>query len=123
MEITTSEIWFINPVNNQKLYLFVDVPHLFKLLRNHIVDNDTEIGKTIIEKFLKITSSTDFNIAHKMSLLTKCESTSEAKSKVYNKAFLTYKFRGSTRCGMLGNFNDEPGIKCVEFFKDVNYIN
>lgn len=73
--INTSQTWFTNPYSSHKIHVFADVPHLIKLLRNHFVDqgftlNGTEINKEIIEKLITFTSSTDLNIAHKISMET-----------------------------------------------------
>lgn len=72
LEIFTTKSWFISPENSQKIYVFVDVPHLIKLIRNNFLDHHfyvygKEINKSITEKLLDATEQSDLNIAHKIS--------------------------------------------------------
>lgn len=125
--ITITKTYFLSPINNRKVYVFADVPHLIKLLRNHFVDdgfilNGTEINKAIIEKLIQTTSSTDLNIAHKISQETlNIKGPQRQKVKFATKLFSHTISRAITRCGMLGEFTDENWIECAEFFKDVSY--
>lgn len=73
LNINISKTWFVNPANGNNIYVFADVPHLIKLIRNHFVDqgfilNGTEINKHIIEKLIVFTNQIDLNIAHKISM-------------------------------------------------------
>lgn len=59
LNISISQTSFANPVNQKKIYVFADVPHLMKLLRNYCVDqgfivNNTEINKEIIENLIHL---------------------------------------------------------------------
>lgn len=38
LNITPSSPSFINPVTLKNIYVFADVPHLLKLIRNHFID-------------------------------------------------------------------------------------
>ncbi|CAH1367880.1 unnamed protein product, partial [Tenebrio molitor] len=72
LEINCENTCFDNPANNHKIHVLADVPHLFKLLRNHFVDkgftiNGRTINKTVIEKVLDLTGVSDLNTAHKIS--------------------------------------------------------
>jgi hypothetical protein len=57
---------------SKKIFVFSDVPHLLKLLRNHFLDNGyilshNIISKDSIEQFLKISDPSDLKIGHKIS--------------------------------------------------------
>lgn len=126
LKISISQTWFINPDNDQKIYVFADVPHLMKLLRNHFVDkgfmiSGKEINKDTIEKLIKLTSTTDLNIAHKISMETlHVKGAQRQKVKYATKLFSHTISRAISRCGMLGKFDSENWIECAEFFKDVS---
>jgi hypothetical protein len=49
--ITYSRPYFINPYNDEKIFVLADVPHLLKLIRNHYVNQSFIInGKKIKKK-------------------------------------------------------------------------
>jgi len=126
--ISLEQTWFINPVNNEKIYVFADVPHLIKLIRNHFLDqgfilNGIEINKDIIEKLIRLTSTTDLNIAHKISMESlHLKGAQRQKVKYATKLFSHTVSRAISRCGVLGKFDSENWIECAEFFKDVSGI-
>lgn len=69
--ISESETWFTSSVTNRKVYVFADIPHMIKLLRNHYLDNGLLIDDILVTKepvieLLKITGTSDLNIAHKI---------------------------------------------------------
>lgn len=71
--ISATKTWFSNPANENPIYVFADVPHLIKLIRNHFIDqgfiyNGKEINKTVIEKLITWASASDLNIAHKITM-------------------------------------------------------
>ncbi|KAL1505709.1 hypothetical protein ABEB36_005213 [Hypothenemus hampei] len=123
--ITMQQTWFLSPVSNQKIYCFADVPHLIKLLRNHFVDdgfllNSVEINKDIIERVIQLTTSTDLNIAHKISMDTlHVKGCQRQKVKFATKLFSHTISRAITRCGMLEGLSEQNWIVCANFFKDV----
>lgn len=132
LNISPSETWFVNPANQNKIYVFADVPHLIKLLRNLYVDqgfilNGKEINKNIIEKRIVFTTQTDLNIAHFMCNIQislgyngkfKCERSSETK--YATKLFSNTISKAISRCGTLGKFDSENWMECAEFFKVVS---
>ena len=72
--VTTDNTSFQNPADpSRKIFAFLDVPHLLKLIRNHILDNgilidgkNTEIGSS---DFLEILNSNkgEYRIHHKLT--------------------------------------------------------
>lgn len=126
LDINPSKTWFLNPVNGEKIFVFADVPHLIKLIRNHFVDkgliyNGKEINKAIVEKLISVTSISDLNIAHKVTVPTlNVTDANRQKVKWATKLFSHTVSRAISRCGMLGYFNDENWLECAEFFKIVN---
>ena len=66
---------FKHPLNaNLHVYVFVDVPHLIKLARNHFLDsgsqyNDDLITADCLRELLRLTSEHDLKIAHGFSEL------------------------------------------------------
>jgi hypothetical protein len=72
--ITTDNTSFTNPADpTRKIYVFVDVPHLLKLIGNHILDAGIQVdGKNEIlgqSDFWNILrhNQTEFNITHKLT--------------------------------------------------------
>lgn len=125
LEINTMKTWFINPVTHQKIFMFADVPHLIKLLRNHFVDegfliNGLEINREIIERVIQLTTSTDLNIAHKINMDTlNVKGYQRQKVKFATKLFSHTISKAITRCGMHGELSNTNWLECAEFFKDV----
>ena len=73
--ISTEKTSFTNPSDpDRQIYVFLDIPHVLKLIRNHILDEgiwingqpDTQIGQ---EDFLGIlnTDKKEFRITHKLT--------------------------------------------------------
>lgn len=59
--------WFHNPSNQNKVFVFADIPHLIKLLRNHFLDtgfkwDNSFITPKTIEDVLKHTEKNDLSI-------------------------------------------------------------
>ena len=64
LAVSPNQRFFKNPCNEENIYVFADIPHLLKLIRNHFVDegfiiNNIEINKTIVESVLETTSTSD----------------------------------------------------------------
>lgn len=83
------------------MYVFADVPHLIKLLRNHYVGqgfifNEKEINKYVMQKSVFFTNQTDLDIAHKISL----------KNTPQNCLLIQYP-KAISRCGTLGKFDSK----------------
>lgn len=127
LDITYSKPYFINPRNKEKIYVFADVPHLLKLIRNHFVDegfilDGKEIGKHIVEAVLDTTSVSDLKISHKMSK-EKLNVTGAQRQRVKFAAqlFSHTISKAISRCGTLGYLS--PDLKnwpeCADFFKQV----
>lgn len=125
LKVDHNNTFFNNPVNNEKIFVFADVPHLLKLIRNNFVDhgfiiNNKEISKSIVEEVLDITSSSDLKITYK---LTKdnlnVQGASRQKVKLAAKLFSHTISKAITRCGTLGCLNQENWIECADFFKQV----
>lgn len=104
------------------------MPHLIKLLRNHFVDqgfiiNNAEINKEIIENVINFTSTTDLNIAHKISLDSlNVTGAQRQKVKLATKLFSHTVSKAISRCGVLGKFDNDNWMECADFFKNVSDI-
>ena len=72
--VNTDNTSFPNPADpTRKIYIFLDVPHLLKLIRNHILDegiwideNCTEIGRSDFQLILEADNK-EFRIHHKLT--------------------------------------------------------
>uniref|UniRef100_Q7M4J6 P element homolog (Lu-P1 element) n=1 Tax=Lucilia cuprina TaxID=7375 RepID=Q7M4J6_LUCCU len=70
---TTEKPWFPHPVNTEeKVYTFVDAPHLLKLIRNHYIDtgliyNGEHLTSRTIADVLQHTNKCDTSITFKLS--------------------------------------------------------
>lgn len=69
--VTKDKTFFYNPLNStRKVWVFCDVPHLLKLLRNHFLDEGLILSdgaafqKNIIEDLLMKTQTGDLSITH-----------------------------------------------------------
>lgn len=129
LNITVQTPFFINPSNDsKKIYMFADVPHLMKLIRNHFVDNngfeiDGEvIDKNIIEELIsKTNQKSDLSIAYKISAANlNVRGAERQKVKLATKLFSHTVSTAIIRAGSLGELKSENWLKCAEFFKEVN---
>lgn len=72
--VDREKTYFQHPCDvTKKIHVFADVPHLIKLLRNHLLDSGLHISgqfinKSCLERLLEINSN-DLKIAHKLSRL------------------------------------------------------
>jgi hypothetical protein len=70
--ITTSNTSFKHPISNNNIFVFADVPHLLKLIRNWLLDtgflleDGSLINKNPLEELLKLTD-TEVNVCYKLS--------------------------------------------------------
>lgn len=129
LQVSPEQSWFKNPANEHTIYVFADVPHLIKLVRNHFVDsgyivNGKEINKKVIEKLLEVTSESDLSIAHKISKESlNVKNANRQKVKFATKLFSHTISSAITRCGMNGQLEGHNWLECAEFFKLVSIHN
>lgn len=126
LEVTHLKPYFINPCNNEKIFVLADVPHLLKLIRNHFVDegfiiNGKEINKCLVEAVLDVTSVSELRITHKMTK-EKLNVTGAQRQRVKfaSKLFSHTISKAIDRCGTLGHLSpDMNWSECADFFKQV----
>lgn len=129
LNVSYEHSWFENPFDlNKKNYVFADVPHLVKLLRNNFVDHGfivdgVEIKKNIVEELiLKTNDKSDLSVAFKISLANlNVKGAERQKVKLATKLFSHTISKAIYRAGSLGELSTPNWIKCSEFFKLVNY--
>lgn len=125
LNINHINTFFNNPVNNEKIFVLADVPHLLKLIRNNFIDHgfiikNKEINKSIVEEVLDITSSSDLKITYKITKDNlNVQGPSRQKVKWAAKLFSHTISKAITRCGTLGYLKQENWIDCADFFKQV----
>lgn len=128
--VTKEEPWFINPCDGERVYVFADVPHLVKLIRNHFLDKDFTIGDKIVNKAPLIelyekTSKFDLKIAHKLTEEhLKVRHAKRQKVRLAAQVFSHTNSQAITRLGALGIAKSENWIECSDLLKTVsfNYI-
>ena len=112
---------------NRKIYVFADVPHLIKLLRNHFIDqgfliDEKYVKKDIILKLLSCTVSSELSILHKITSHNLSVSGAERqKVKVATKLFSHTVAKAITRAASLGLLQDDNWEECYKLFKTVRY--
>lgn len=130
--VTHTKPYFSRPRPNDaanKVYVFADVPHLLKLIRNNFVDygfviNNNEINVNIIDKLLQFTGKSELSIAHKITHASvHVVGAQRQKVKYASKLFSRTISKAVSRSGMLGYFADENWMECSEFFELVNILN
>lgn len=105
-----------------KIFVFNDVPHLIKLLRNHFIDggfiiNEKEVKKDIILSLLSLQSN-DLQITHKISPHNLCVVGPERqKVKLATKLFSHTISQSITRAASLGYLSNENWSECSQLFK------
>ena len=73
LNINTSNTSFSHPSDETKLiYVFADVPHLLKLIRNHFLDHgfifeNSTLTKSAVEQFLALGETSDLKMGHKIT--------------------------------------------------------
>lgn len=73
LKIDMESVYFDNPTDtSKKVFVFADVPHLIKLVRNHFLDsgfiwNEKKIDKEPIKEILRKTASSDLRITFNIS--------------------------------------------------------
>lgn len=104
--------YFQHPCNVAKrIHVFADVPHLIKLLRNHLLDsglhiNGQFINKSCLERLLEINGN-DLKIAHKLSRLHLDVTGSHRQNvKLATQIFSNTNAAAIEWCGLRGFMND-----------------
>ncbi|XP_050497997.1 transposable element P transposase isoform X1 [Diabrotica virgifera virgifera] len=127
LEITESKPYFKNPHNGENVYVFADVPHLLKLIRNHFVDegfifNGKELNKDCVESVIDATTGSDLKITHKIDKeKLNVRGAHRQRVKYAAKLFSHTVSKAISRCGMLGLINqDENWTELADVFKLVN---
>lgn len=121
------QTWFQHPCDeNIKIHVFLDVPHLIKLLRNHFFDSGIRInGKFItsaaLKRLLQINSG-DLKIAHKLSQVhLDVQGTQRQNVKLATQIFSATNADAILWCGSQGLMNDCPEwAATAEFLKMFN---
>lgn len=128
LNISEAKPYFENHTNKEKIFVFADVPHLIKLIRNNFVDhgfvndNNKEIKKEIVEQAISATSVSDLKITHKItSEQLNVAGPQRQKVKYAAKLFSHTMSSAISRCGSLGFLTAENWVECAEFFKLVCY--
>lgn len=123
LNVNHNNTYFINPSNGEPIFVFGDVPHLTKLIRNHFVDhgfivNGKEINKTRIEELLEVTSTSDLKITHKISKESlNVKGPARQKVKYATKLFSHTISMAITRCGTMDTLKQPNWVECADFFK------
>nr|AGL76355.1 transposase [Drosophila buzzatii] len=123
LEVTYRQPWFL--FEGRKVYVFADVPHLIKLIRNHFIDsgfviNDKFVNAAIIAELLNITAG-DLSITHKISHKNLTVSRAERqKVKMATKLFSNTVAAAIQRAASLGYLNGHNWSECYELFKTTN---
>lgn len=128
LNISVQQSSFPNPADaTKKIYVFADVPHLLKLIRNNFVDSDgfviddRLIHKGIIEELVSQTNDkSDLSVAYKISASNlNVRGAERQKVKLAAKLFSHTISQALIRAGSLGVLQSENWLKCSEFFKQV----
>lgn len=130
LEVTHEKPWFPNPIDTSRnVYVFADVPHLLKLIRNNFVDygfmiDGKVINKSVIEELLgKTNEKSELSIAYKIStenLMVK--NAGRQKVKLAAKLFSHTVAQAIKRATILGELESVNALECSEFFELVASI-
>lgn len=126
LNISEEKPYFIHPSDKlKKIFVFADVPHLIKLLRNHFVDSgfiykDKVITTRPIAEIIQVEKS-DLKISFKVNS-THLEVAQASRQKV---KFATQLFSNSVSscikwCVANGKCKSLNALQCAEFIKTVN---
>lgn len=123
--ISVHKSWFPNPVDpNRNIFVFADVPHLIKLIRNNFVDHGftidgKDLNKSIVEELLAETNEkSDLSIAYKISSKTlNVKNADRQKVKYATKLFSRTVAAGIARGASLGKIKSSNALACSEFFE------
>ncbi|KAI8122775.1 Transposable element P transposase [Lucilia cuprina] len=108
--------WFL--YDDTKIFVFNDVPHLIKLLRNHFIDsgfiiNNKEVKKDVILNLLSLQFN-DLKITHKISAHNlNVVGVERQKVKLATKLFSHTVAQSITRAASLGHLQDQNWSECT----------
>ena len=129
LKVTVEEPWFKHPCVEERpnsfIYFLHDMPHLLKLLRNHLLSqgfvlkSGVSFGKKELEKLFEKLLSSDLNPAPKLSP-AHIHVSGQDKQKV----FLATQLLSQTTANCLSSFfpNDDTMQAMSNFFSDVNNV-
>lgn len=127
LEVTITKTWFQNPADvNKKVFVFADVPHLIKLIRNHFLDTGFILKNQVlnsepIKHLIKITSISDLSINHKLSDIHLNVKKAERQKVKWAVQLLSHSTSSALRrCVSLGKFEFENALPVADFIKLVN---
>lgn len=126
LNISEAKPYFENPRTKEKIFVFADVPHLLKLIRNNFVDhgfliNNKIIKKQIVEEAINASSSSDLKITHSITLdQLNVAGPQRQKVKYAAKLFSHTMSSAISRCGTLGFLTTENWLECADFLKLVS---
>lgn len=126
LSIGIMKTWFPHPVKeNARVYVFADVPHLIKLIRNHFIDsgfiiNNRLINTDPIKKMLEITDTSDLKISYKITdEHLAVQNVARQNVKLATQLFSHTVSCCLKRCVQLGKMS-ETAIDCADFIKLIN---
>lgn len=130
LSITPQTPYFTNPIHpTENVYVFADVPHLVKLIRNHFVDtgfiiNGNPINKDIIEELILHTNKkSELSIAYKVTEESlNVKGPGRQKVKLATKLFSHTVSQAIDRAGSTGHLKSPNWTTCSNFFKIVSMI-
>lgn len=109
MGVNENQPFFVNPcVENKKVYVFSDAPHLIKLFRNHFLDTGILLNKKLLTKqplveLLDNQYSLDLKIASRLTPLhLSCKYGKRQKVKYATQLFSHTNSRAVSRIGLMG---------------------
>lgn len=115
--------YFLHPCDEKiKIYVFIDVPHLIKLLRNNLFDsgffiNGHYINKTCLEKLIQINGN-DLKIVHKLSRFhLDVKGTQRQNVKLAAQVFSNTNATALEWCGKKGFIKD-----CLEWSETAKFL-
>ena len=124
--VTIENPWFEHPDRpNSRVYWFHDIPHLIKLLRNHLLSqgfvlaNGTSFGKQELEKMYNKLLKSDLNPAKKLS-----HAHINVSGQDKQKVFLATQLLSQTtaNCLIQCDPEDETMQQMSQFFSDINSL-
>jgi hypothetical protein len=69
MAITKERPYFSNPVTNEPVYVHYDPPHIFKALRNNLINYDFLVSSVVIDNQTSLLRSSRENVNSRKILI------------------------------------------------------
>ena len=127
MGITIAKCWFQSPVDiSEKIFVFADVPHLIKLLRNHFLDTgfilqNVHINSEPLIEMMQLTSSSEVSILYKITdTHLNVKNAARQKVKLATQLFSHTTSCAITRAVALAKCHSKNALECAVFIKVVN---